>query len=152
VVKPQVTADNRTVDLSLFPEVTDFEGFINYGSPIFVGNPDGSQSLMTTNAINQPVFSTRRINTKVLIRDGCTVVLGGLIRDDVQNVNDKVPLLGDLPLLGRLFQSKAVTDTKRNLIIFVSANIYRNDGELLNPPTATNTADILTGRTGAVTP
>jgi len=75
-----------------------------------------------------------------------------LIRDDVQNVNDKVPLLGDLPLLGRLFQSKAVTDTKRNLIIFVSANIYRNDGELLNPPTATNTADILTGRTGAVTP
>jgi general secretion pathway protein D len=148
VIKPQVTADNKTVDLSLFPEVTDFEGFINYGSPIFVANPDGTNSLMTSNQINQPVFNTRRINTKVLIRDGCTVVLGGLIRDDIQNINDKVPFLGDLPLIGRLFQSKAITNTKRNLIIFVTANIYRNDGELLNPPEMTNTADILTGRAG----
>jgi len=148
VIKPQVTADNKTVDLSLFPEVTDFEGFINYGSEIFIANPDSSRSLLSTNVINQPVFNTRRINTKVLIRDGSTVVLGGLIRDDVQTINDKVPLLGDLPLVGRLFQSKAITNTKRNLIIFVTANIYRNDGELLNPPEATNTADILTGHAG----
>ena len=145
VVKPQITADNKTVDLSLFPEVTDFEGFINYGSPIFVANPDGTQSLLSNNEINQPVFNTRRINTKVLVHDGSTVVLGGLIRDDIQNINDKVPILGDIPLLGRLFQSKAVENTKRNLIIFVSADIYRNDGELLNQPEVTNTADILTG-------
>ena len=149
VVKPQVTADNRTVDLSLFPEVTQFEGFINYGSPIFVANPDGSQSLMTDNFINQPVFNTRRVNTKVLIRDGSTVVLGGLIRDDIQNINDKVPLLGDLPLVGRLFQSKAIENTKRNLIIFVTASIYKNNGELLNPPEPGNTAEILTGRVSA---
>ena len=70
VIKPQVTADNKTVDLSLFPEVTDFEGFINYGSAIFVANPDGTQSLLSNNVINQPVFNTRRVNTKVLIRDG----------------------------------------------------------------------------------
>jgi general secretion pathway protein D len=152
VIKPQVTADNKTVDLSLFPEVTDFEGFINYGSPINVANPDGTTSLLSKNQINQPVFNTRRINTKVLIRDGSTVVLGGLIREDMQNVNDKVPLLGDLPLVGRLFQSKAVTNTKRNLIIFVTANIYRNDGELLNAPELTNTADILTGHAGFVPP
>jgi general secretion pathway protein D len=150
VVKPQVTADNKTIDLSLFPEVTDFEGFINYGSEIFVANPDGSQSLLSANQINQPVFNTRRINTKVLVRDGATVVLGGLIRDDMQTVNDKVPVLGDIPMIGRLFQSKAVTSTKRNLLIFVTANIYRNDGELLNPPDVTNTADILTGRSGFV--
>jgi general secretion pathway protein D len=98
--------------------------------------------------INQPVFNTRRINTKVLVRDGSTVVMGGLIREDMQNINDKVPFLGDLPLIGRLFQSKAVTNTKKNLIIFVTANIYQNDGELLNAPEATNTADILTGRAG----
>ena len=150
VVKPQVTADNRTIDLSLFPEVTDFEGFINYGSPIIVPSPEEGVPavLLTTNDINQPVFNTRRINTKVLVRDGSTVVLGGLIRDDIQNINDKVPFLGDLPLIGRLFQSKAVEDTKRNLIIFVTANIYRNDGELLNPPDVANTADLLTGRAG----
>jgi general secretion pathway protein D len=150
VVKPQVTSDNRTVDLSLFPEVTDFEGFINYGSEIFITNPDNSASLLSSNQINQPVFNTRRINTKVLIRDGSTVVLGGLIRDDIQSINDRVPVLGDLPLVGRLFQSKATTNTKRNLIIFVTANIYRNDGELLNPPDEDQgkAVDILTSRAG----
>jgi general secretion pathway protein D len=152
VVKPQVTSDNQTIDLSLFPEVTDFEGFINYGSQIYVANPDGTQSLLSNNDINQPVFNTRRITTKVLVHDGSTVVLGGLIRDDVQNVNDKVPFLGDLPLIGRLFQSKAVENNKRNLIMFVSANIFRNDGELLNPPEPTNAVDLLTGSAGFVPP
>jgi general secretion pathway protein D len=152
VIKPQVTADDKTVDLSLFPEVTDFEGFVNYGAAIFIGNPDGSTSLLSSNDINQPVFNTRRINTKVLIHDGSTVVLGGLIRDDVQTINDRVPILGDIPLLGRLFQSKATESTKRNLIIFVTANIYQNDGELLNPPEVINAADVLTGRAAYVAP
>jgi general secretion pathway protein D len=146
VVKPQVASDNQTVDLSLFPEVTEFDGFINYGSQINVGNPNGTTSLLTLNELNQPVFDTRRINTKVLIHDGSTVVLGGLIREDLQTVNDKVPILGDIPLIGRLFQSKANESIKRNLIIFVTANIYRNNGELLNPPQLVNAADILTGR------
>ncbi len=151
VIKPQITADDKTVDLSLFPEVTDFEGFINYGSQINVGNTNGTTSLLSTNAINQPVFNTRRINTKVLIHDGSTVVLGGLIREDLQTVNDKVPLLGDLPFIGRLFQSKATESDKRNLIIFVTANIYQNDGELLNPPEPVNAADVLTGKAAAYT-
>jgi general secretion pathway protein D len=71
-----------------------------------------------------------------------------LIRDDIQTINDKVPLLGDLPLIGRLFQSKAISNTKKNLIIFVTASIYQNDGELLNPPDNTNSVDILTSRAG----
>jgi general secretion pathway protein D len=146
VIKPQVAADDQTVDLSLFPEVTQFDGFIDYGSQIFVGNPDGSQSKLSNNDLNQPVFDTRRINTKVLIRDGSTVVLGGLINENLQTVNDKVPILGDIPLIGRLFQSKAESAVKRNLLIFVTANIYRNDGELLNAPEEVNAADILTGR------
>jgi general secretion pathway protein D len=151
VIKPQITADNKTVDLSLFPEVTDFEGFIDYGSQIDVGNPDGTTSLLSSNDINQPVFNTRRINTKVLIRDGSTVVLGGLIREDIQTINDKVPIIGDIPFLGRLFQSKATLSDKRNLIIFVTANIYQNDGELLNPPEVENAADVLMGHAAAYT-
>jgi general secretion pathway protein D len=151
VIKPQITADDKTVDLSLFPEVTDFEGFIDYGSQVNVGNPDGSTSILSPNDINQPVFNTRRITTKVLIRDGSTVVLGGLIREDLQTVNDKVPILGDIPLLGRLFQSKATQSIKRNLIIFVTANIYQNDGELLNPPEPVNAVDVLTGKSAAYT-
>jgi general secretion pathway protein D len=152
VIKPQITADDKTVDLSLFPEVTDFEGFINYGSQINIGNPDGSFSLLSANDINQPVFNTRRINTKVLIHDGSTVVLGGLIREDLQTIDDKVPFLGDIPLLGRLFQSKAQQSIKKNLIIFVTANIYQNDGELLNPPDVIDAADVLTGKAAYVAP
>jgi general secretion pathway protein D len=151
VIKPQITADNKTVDLSLFPEVTDFEGFIDYGSQIDIGNPDGTTSLLSANDINQPVFNTRRIQTKVLIRDGSTVVLGGLIREDLQTINDKVPILGDIPFLGRLFQSKATLSDKRNLIIFVTANIYQNDGSLLNPPDVANAADVLMGHAAAYT-
>ena len=87
----------------------------------------------------------------MLIRDGSTVVLGGLIREDLQTVNDKVPIIGDIPFLGRLFKSKATLSDKRNLIIFVTANIYQNDGELLNPPEVVNAADVLTGHAAAYT-
>lgn len=134
-VRPQLGADNKTIDLALFPEVTDFEGFVNYGSPIFVG-ADGGQYLLSNNVVNQPIFNTRRVDTKVFVRDGYTVVLGGLIRDDVQTVTDKVPFFGDLPLVGRLFQSKATQSQKKNLLIFVTCRIYLNNGELLNPPAA----------------
>jgi general secretion pathway protein D len=149
VSRPQVTADNKTIDLSLVPEVVDFEGFVNYGSAILIGNPadpNAAPALLSPNLINQPVFNTRRISTKVLVRDGSTVVLGGLIREDLQKIDQKVPILGDIPLLGRLFQSKATVSNKRNLIIFVTANIYRNDGELLNPPDLSNAAQVLTGQ------
>lgn len=132
-VKPQIGADNRTIDLALFPEVTEFDGFINYGTQIFISSTTG-QTLLNENVINQPVFSTRRVNTRVFVEDSYTVVLGGLIRDDVQIIDDKVPFLGDLPLVGRLFQSKAEETKKTNLLIFATCKIYLNNGELLNPP------------------
>lgn len=57
-------------------------------------------------------------------------MIGGLAREEVVKVQDKVPLLGDIPLLGRLFQSKSETSQKRNLIIFVSANLVSPQGQL----------------------
>jgi general secretion pathway protein D len=152
VIRPQLASDDQTIDLSLFPQVTQFDGFINYGSVINIPNPDGTSSLLSTNELNQPVFDTRRVNTKVLIHDGSTVVLGGLINDNQQTVEDDVPVLSKIPLLGRLFRSKAVENTKRNLIIFVTANIYQNDGSLLNPPVIANAADVLTGHSTIVQP
>jgi general secretion pathway protein D len=149
VIRPQLASDDQTIDLSLFPQVTQFDGFINYGSVISIPNPDGTSSLLSTNQLNQPVFDTRRVNTKVLIRDGSTVVLGGLINDNQQTVEDDVPVLSKIPIVGRLFRSKAVENTKRNLIIFVTANIYQNDGSLLNPPVVANAADVLTGHATA---
>jgi len=85
--------------------------------------------LLTPNKINQPVFSIREVNTFVTVWDGQTVALGGLIREDVQKVQDKVPFLGDLPMAGRLFRSDADQKLKKNLVIFVTPHILDAEGQ-----------------------
>lgn len=127
-VDPTVGADGYTIDLNLLPEVTEFDGFINYGSPIL-----SAGEVLTENIINQPVFSTRKVTTAVTVWDGQTVVLGGLIREDVQDVEDKIPVLGDLPWVGRLFKSTAEDHFKRNLMIFVTAKLIDPAGQPINP-------------------
>lgn len=134
-VDPTVGADGYTIDLNLLPEVTEFDGFINYGSPIL-----SNGQVLTENIINQPVFSTRKVTTAVTVWDGQTVVLGGLIREDVQDVEDKIPLLGDLPWVGRLFKSTAEDHFKRNLMIFVTAKLIDPAGQPINPALSGNGA------------
>lgn len=142
-IEPTIGENNYTIDLRFAPEIVEFEGFINYGSPIqspatdAVGNP--IQITITDNRIEMPVFSTRRVTTALTIYDGYTVAVGGLMREDVQNVEDKVPILGDLPLIGRLFQSKSENHIKSNLIIFVTAEIIDAAGNRINDSTAVNT-------------
>ena len=141
-VTPSIKGDNYAIDLDLKPEVTEFEGFINYGSPIQTVasssalNANGvsvgvtpQAVTLTQNVINQPIFSVRRIQTNVTLLDGETIALGGLIREDVQKINDKVPILGDIPLLGRLFRSNVDQHIKKNLTIFVTARIMDASGQ-----------------------
>ncbi|WP_233079605.1 type II secretion system secretin GspD [Rheinheimera soli] len=77
-----------------------------------------------------PIVAKREIKTTVLADNGATVVLGGLIDEDVQQSESKVPLLGDIPVLGALFRSTSSTKRKRNLMIFIRATIMRDDGLL----------------------
>lgn len=139
-VEPTVGPDGYTIDLVLAPRVVEFDGFINYGSPIranvnFVNGAGiitaQGNILVTENVINQPVFSTREVTTQVSVYDGQTVVLGGLMREDVQKVEDKVPILGDIPLAGRLFRTSASQHVKRNLIMFVTASLLDPAGQPL---------------------
>ncbi|HWM23755.1 MAG TPA: Amuc_1098 family type IV pilus outer membrane protein [Chthoniobacterales bacterium] len=142
-VEPVVGPDGVTIDLNLVPQVVEFEGFINYGSPIlapsssFLDTVTGGlitspQNVITPNVINQPIFSTRKITTSVSVWDGQTVVLGGLMREDVQKTEDRTPILGDIPIVGRLFRSNAEQHIKRNLIIFVTARLVNPGGQLVN--------------------
>jgi general secretion pathway protein D len=133
-----VIGENGSIDLNLLPEVTEFDGFINYGSPIYSVQPltdafgitiGSTQVELTPNTINQPIFSTRKVKTSVTVWDGQTVALGGLIREDVQDVEDKLPVLGDIPILGRLFRSEAEDHFKRNLMIFVTAVLIDPAGQ-----------------------
>src|SRR5207253_10031181 len=121
-VEPVVGGDATTIDLNLIPQVVEFEGFINYGSPInaigvnTVAGISISQPVeLTPNVINQPVFSTRKVTTSVSVYDGQTVVLGGLMREDVQKTEDKVPIIGDIPFVGRAFRTNVEQHTKKNL-------------------------------------
>ncbi len=139
-----VIGENGSIDLNLAPEVTEFDGYINYGSPIYSVSPNvpildifgnllgtipSSRLELTPNIINQPIFSTRKVKTSVTVWDGQTVALGGLIREDVQDVEDKVPVLGDLPFVGRAFRSEVEDHFKRNLMIFVTASLIDPAGQ-----------------------
>lgn len=135
-VEPVIGPDGYTIDMQLAPQVTEFEGFINYGSPIQSQstNPITGQTttnVITPNVINQPIFSTRKVTTNVSVYDGATVVLGGLVREDIQKVEDKTPIIGDIPLIGRLFRSNVDSHIKRNLVIFVTARIVNAEGQPL---------------------
>jgi general secretion pathway protein D len=139
-VEPVVGGDATTIDLNLIPQVVEFEGFINYGSPINavgVNTVGGVLStsvpvLLTENVINQPVFSTRKVTTSVSVWDGQTVVIGGLMREDVQKTEDKTPIIGDIPLVGRLFRTNVDQHIKRNLVIFVTARVVTPSGLAFN--------------------
>ena len=76
-------------------------------------------------------INKREIKTTVMADDGATVILGGLIDEDVQESVQKVPLLGDIPIIGHLFKSTSNTKRKRNLMVFLRPTIIR-DGQLMN--------------------
>ncbi|HHX83195.1 MAG TPA: type II secretion system protein GspD, partial [Pseudomonadaceae bacterium] len=76
------------------------------------------------------ITNERRIETRVTVADGETVVLGGLIRDNVLQNETRVPLLGSLPGVGRLFRSESTSVQKTNLLVFIRTSILRDDEAL----------------------
>jgi general secretion pathway protein D len=143
-VEPVVGPDGVTIDLNLVPQVVEFEGFINYGSAIFAVGSNSTtiagQTMfslstpvkLTDNVINQPIFSARKVTTSVSVWDGQTVVMGGLMREDVQKTEDRTPIVGDIPIVGRLFRTNVDQHIKRNLVIFVTARLVNPAGQPAN--------------------
>jgi type II secretory pathway component GspD/PulD (secretin)/tetratricopeptide (TPR) repeat protein len=125
-VVPYVLTDGYTINMALIPSVTEFTGYetipagtipgYNPGSTI--GNLNG-----TVLPVALPNFTVRQVVTTVNVWDNQTVVLGGLISSTVQSTKQQVPVIGDLPLVGGLFQSSSKTTQKKNLMIFVTATI-----------------------------
>lgn len=118
--------ENQNISLKLEPTVTEFEGFVEYGGTS-VAVASGT-TVTVPSGFYQPIFSVRSVRTEVTVFDGATVVLGGLTREEVKTIDDRIPVLGDIPLVGRLFQSKGETRTKKNLLIFVTANLISPGG------------------------
>ncbi|WP_309399813.1 type II secretion system protein GspD [Cerasicoccus maritimus] len=142
--------ENDNISLKLEPRVTEFEGFVEYGGPS-VAIASGT-TVTVPSGFYQPIFSTREVRTEVTIFDGATVVIGGLTREEIKTIEDKVPVLGDIPFLGRLFMNKGETAQKRNLLIFVTANLISPGGSPARQSIGTVEANSLFQSPVVVTP
>ena len=127
-VTPTVAADD-SIALNLKPKVTEFEGFVEYGGTSVALT--GGVTVTVPSGFFQPIFSTREVTTDVTVFDGATVVIGGLTREEVKTIDDKVPVLGSLPLIGAAFRSSGKSVSKRSLMVFVTANLVSPGGATL---------------------
>lgn len=110
--------------IEVTPQVND-GGFINLNVTPEVSNQVGEQETLLG---PQPIIDVRKAQTQVVIKDGFTLAIGGLSQNEETNSGSRVPLLGDLPGVGKLFRSNSDSVTQRNLIIFITAKILNPDG------------------------
>src|SRR5438105_2530606 len=108
IVTPSINKDNF-VTMKVKPEISNKVGDSTF---VFAGA-----------TVSSPIIDTRALESNVLIRSGDTLAIGGLIQDEVAKAHNKVPLLGDVPVLGYLFQNHLNARTKRNLLVFVTPTI-----------------------------
>jgi len=125
-VIPYVLADGYTINLALIPSDTEFDGYDTIPANAIPGYNPGT-TIGSLNGVTLPValplFTVRQIVTTVNVWDNQTVVLGGLITSSVISTKDTVPIIGDVPVIGRLFQSQSKNTVKKNLMVFVTATI-----------------------------
>ncbi len=118
----QLSTELKDIDLVL--EVTPriaFDGSINMEVKV-VRDSLGA----ITNSLGDPSISNREVTTEVMVKDGETLVIGGIIEEEIKNNVQKVPFLGDIPVMGWLFKSKRKETTKRELVIFISPHVIDN--------------------------
>ena len=127
-VVPYVSADEFSIQMTIIPTVTEFIGYDNPGQFIPTAAVVGGSAVPLTAVLPLPHYRVRQLVTSCVVWDAQTIVLGGLLTDSVSKISDKVPFLGDIPLLGRLFTSQSNTKTKKNLMIFVTPTIINPDG------------------------
>lgn len=129
-VVPYVSADGYTIELHVVPTFTEFLGYdtdlAREFRTVIPGVPVQDTPL--------PRFRARQVATSAVVWDGQTVVLGGLIAENVRKSREKVPVLGDIPLIGRFFRSETADSTKKNLIIFVTPTIIDPAGNRIHSP------------------
>ncbi len=128
----ELSEDGRFVTLALTATTNEFEGFINWGTPIntalWSGNDKIEYFQLNPNYILQPMIRRYVENTKVTVVPGSVIVLGGLKEASVVRFEDKVPVLGDLPLVGRLFRSEGEQRKRKALIYFARVDVVDPTG------------------------
>ncbi len=130
-VMPFVSADLDVIHVIMRPLIRKFTGWDDYSYTVPMKLNDNTEAVNVPNTMIMPRIEQRTVDTSVSCSDNGTIVLGGMIRDEVSMLEDKYPVLGDLPLIGRFFQSKGRSSQKYNLLIFLSCRLVRPDGSPL---------------------
>jgi len=133
-VIPYVSADGFTIQMTIIPTIVEFLGYDDPGGfvPQVQSVGLGASGTPLTAQLPLPRIRLRQVTTSAIVWDGQTVVLGGLITEDVTKLKDKIPFLGDLPLVGRLFRSESSSSAKKNLMIFVPPTIIDPAGNRMH--------------------
>jgi len=130
----EISEGGQFVTISLTTTVNEFEGFINWGSPInaVVWSADNEDKMvkleLSPNRILMPMIKRYRENTKVTVTPGTVLVLGGLKEAKMVRYEDKIPVLGDLPLVGRLFRSSGEEKVRKALLFFAKVDVVDPTG------------------------
>jgi general secretion pathway protein D len=127
-ITPTVSADGESIQLTIAASVVEFLGYDDPG-PFRPRNFDGNVGVPLTAALPIPRFRLREISSKATVRDGETLVLRGFVLvgarapEDAAKIKDKIPVLGDIPLLGRFFRSETNSLHNKQLILFITPTI-----------------------------
>jgi len=125
-----VTYQNVGIILRVTPFITDSEMVEMIVSPETSGLADRSQWVPIAAGVTAPVINSRVADTVVVVPNGQTVVIGGLMQNNKARNDSKIPILGDIPFLGNLFKRQIKDDTKTELIIFLTPHIVREPSQL----------------------
>ena len=128
--------ENDKITLQINPSIRELAGWQGYelapANSIYNHRQLSRTQPYRHNAITAqlPIFKIRQIETEVTLNNGSTIAMGGLISEKILSFEDKVPLLGDIPFMGRLFRNEGSRNIKRNLLIFVTATIVEPNGQV----------------------
>ncbi len=120
-VKPRVIGQRITVPIDV--PIIQFSEWLTFDN----GDEEDREY------VKKPIFTKRQITTEITVKDGETVFVGGVVSDLSTIIHDKIPILGDIPFIGRLFQSKYTKSQKINLMVFLTCRIIKPDGSVRYP-------------------
>ena len=134
-VKPVIKGDK--IGLTMNPKIVDLMGWEQFElapadtsytyHPYRIGQKFDHEAVVA----QLPVFREREVKTEITVANGATVGMGGLLSEKLESFEDRAPVLGSIPLVGRLFRSEGERSVKRNLMIFVTAKKVQSNGAMI---------------------
>jgi type II secretory pathway component GspD/PulD (secretin) len=128
-VLASISGDGKSILLALNPRVNTDVQLVKYAT--LTDFQGGTNNAFSSFDINLPQYRTQELSTRVTVKSGDTVVMGGVLERQRSTIVESVPVLGDIPIIGALFRRRTEVDTPRYLLIFVTATILTDSGEYL---------------------